>query len=65
MAMYYFIYKTTNLINGKYYIGQHHTEDLNDGYLGSRKSFYSSYQEISVKKTLIERFWNLQIVQKS
>lgn len=30
-----FIYLTTNLINGKRYIGQHTTENLNDGYLGS------------------------------
>lgn len=33
--MLYLIYKTTNLINGKYYIGCHQTDDLNDGYLGS------------------------------
>lgn len=33
--MYYFIYKTTNLINGKFYIGKHSTTDLNDSYLGS------------------------------
>ena len=31
----YTIYKTTNLVNGKIYIGQHQTTDLNDGYLGS------------------------------
>lgn len=30
---YHFIYKTTNLISGKYYIGVHNTDDLNDGYL--------------------------------
>ncbi len=35
--MYYTIYKTTNLINGKFYIGKHQTKDLNDGYLGSGK----------------------------
>lgn len=33
--MLYFIYKTTNLINGKTYIGIHKTDDINDGYLGS------------------------------
>jgi hypothetical protein len=32
---YYIIYKTTNLINNKTYIGAHATDDLNDGYLGS------------------------------
>ena len=32
---YYFLYITTNLVNGKYYKGQHSTDDLFDGYLGS------------------------------
>jgi len=27
----------TNLINGKFYVGKHMTEDLNDGYMGSGK----------------------------
>lgn len=35
--MFYTIYKTTNLINGKFYIGKHQTKDLNDGYIGSGK----------------------------
>lgn len=33
--MFYTIYKITNLLNGKIYIGKHQTTDLNDGYMGS------------------------------
>jgi hypothetical protein len=35
--MFYTIYKITNNINNKYYIGKHQTNDLNDGYFGSGK----------------------------
>lgn len=40
--MYHYVYKTTNLINNKYYIGVHSTNDLNDGYLGSGRIIKSS-----------------------
>lgn len=33
--MYYTIYKTINLLNGKYYIGKHQTKNVNDSYYGS------------------------------
>lgn len=33
--MFFIVYKTTNTINGKYYIGFHSTLNMSDGYLGS------------------------------
>lgn len=39
---YHFIYKTTNLVNGKYYVGMHSTDDLEDGYIGSGKRLWYS-----------------------
>lgn len=35
--MEHIIYKTTNLLNGRFYIGMHSTKNPDDGYLGSGK----------------------------
>lgn len=43
--MFHFLYKTTNTLNGKIYIGAHSTQDLNDGYLGSGKQILDAIKK--------------------
>jgi len=47
--MYYLIYEITNLINGKNYIGQHITENVNDGYMGGGVAIRSAIKKYGVK----------------
>jgi hypothetical protein len=55
--MNYVIYKITNIINGKYYIGAHATEDINDSYKGSGSALHAAMREYgreNFKKEIIE-----------
>ena len=54
---FHFIYKTTNVLTGRYYYGMHSTDDLNDGYLGSGKQLRYSirkYGEENHKREILE-----------
>lgn len=54
---YHYIYKTTCQVTGKFYVGMHSTDDLEDGYLGSGKILgYSlaKHGKESHKKEILE-----------
>jgi hypothetical protein len=64
---FHYIYKTTNLTNGKYYIGMHSTNNINDGYIGSGKRLWYSikkYGKENFKCEIIENFSNRSSLKK-
>lgn len=55
---YHFVYKTVCSVTGKYYIGLHSTDDLNDKYLGSGWRLHSSIKKYGAEahsRTILEQ----------
>jgi len=53
----HYIYKTTNLITGKFYVGMHSTFNINDDYIGSGKYLWRSIKKYGFenhKKEILE-----------
>lgn len=65
--MFYLVYKTTNLLNNKFYIGSHQTLKLGDGYLGSGKILKKAlkkYGRGNFKREIIANCVSLKVARE-
>lgn len=51
---YHYIYKTTNVVNNKFYVGMHSTDNLIDGYIGSGKKLWYSINKYGKENHKVE-----------